>query len=64
MLADRIDALVVDAVPRPPHRPRHVVAAIRPVGHGDRLVTTANFVVIETLADEPTVVQLAGTYAT
>ena len=63
MLADRIDALVSTQF-YARRITRHVITAIRPVGvDGDRLHATANFVLVETIADESTRIQSAGTYA-
>ncbi len=62
MLADRIDALVTTQF-YARRITRHVITAIRPVGiDGGRLRTSANFVLIETLEDESTRIQSAGTY--
>lgn len=62
MLADRIDALVTTQF-HARRITRHVITAIRPVGiDGDRLHTSANFVLIETIEDESTRIQSAGTY--
>jgi salicylate 5-hydroxylase small subunit len=62
MLADRLDALVSTQffVRR---ITRHMITAIRPLDHEDgALTTTANFVVVETIVDEPSRVHSAGSY--
>lgn len=62
MLADRIDALVTTQF-YSRRITRHVVTAIRPVGiDNGHLHTSANFVLIETIEDESTRIQSAGTY--
>jgi salicylate 5-hydroxylase small subunit len=62
MLADRIDALVSTQF-YARRITRHVVTAIRPVGvEGDRLHTSANFVLMETIDGGSTTVHSAGTY--
>jgi salicylate 5-hydroxylase small subunit len=62
MLADRIDALVSTQF-HARRITRHVVSAIRPVGFdGDRLHTSANFVLVETIDGGSTTIQSAGTY--
>ena len=63
MLADRIDALVSTQF-YARRITRHLITAIRPVGvDAGRLHTTANFVLVETIEDESTRIQSAGTYA-
>lgn len=62
MLADRIDAIVETQffVRR---IVRHFTSAIRPAGATDRgLAVTANFLVVETIADETSAVHSAGEY--
>jgi 3-phenylpropionate/cinnamic acid dioxygenase small subunit len=62
MLADRIDALVTTQF-FARRITRHVITAIRPVGvAGDRLHTSANFVLVETIEGGSTHIQSAGTY--
>jgi 3-phenylpropionate/cinnamic acid dioxygenase small subunit len=62
MLADRVDALITTQF-YARRITRHVITAVRPVGvEGDRLHTSANFVLVETIEGGPTHVQSAGTY--
>ena len=62
MLADRLDALVSTQF-HVRRITRHMITAVRAVGHGDgSLETTANFLLVETLPDEPTRIHSAGTY--
>ena len=62
MLADRIDALrSTQFYAR--RSTRHVITAIRPVDQEDgALTTTANFLLVETVVDEPSRVHSAGSY--
>lgn len=63
MLADRVDALVSTQF-HVRRITRHVISAIRPVGVDDDVLhTSANFVLVETIEDESTRIQSAGTYA-
>jgi 3-phenylpropionate/cinnamic acid dioxygenase small subunit len=63
MLADRIDALTTTQF-HVRRTTRHLITAIRPVDHVDgQLETTCNFVVVETLPDEPTRIHSAGSYS-
>jgi 3-phenylpropionate/cinnamic acid dioxygenase small subunit len=62
MLADRIDALTTTQF-LARRLTRHVVTAVRPHDSGDDwLATTANFVVVETIAGEQSSVHAAGAY--
>jgi salicylate 5-hydroxylase small subunit len=63
MLADRVDALVTTQF-LARRITRHVITAVRPVGGGtgDRLETTASFLLLETIEGADTRVQCAGTY--
>ena len=62
MLADRLDAL--ESTQFYARRiTRHVITAIRPVHiDSDRLHTSANFLLVETIEDESTRIQSAGSY--
>lgn len=62
MLADRVDALVTTQF-LARRVTRHLITAVRPVGAGgDRLETTANFLLAETIDGADTRIQCAGTY--
>ena len=62
MLADRIDALVTTQF-HARRISRHVITAIRPVeSAADRLRTTANYLLVETIDGDESRVQSAGSY--
>jgi 3-phenylpropionate/cinnamic acid dioxygenase small subunit len=62
MLADRLDALTATQF-YARRFTRHLVTAVRPVDTGDGwLATTANFVIVETVEGETSMVHSAGGY--